>query len=226
MGAALVATTYSDIKFQTLTAAEIAAYLGSLEETAPIALTEEALLEPQRHKERIKDIYLELVRSFGCTNTGLVSQISHLLTFSLFYYSLFALDIGQLKSLEAIGANDYEMWRAKAFLTGEENRPFVPAESQVSDWGEIAIFRAVQKLLFKCGCGDFCLADWIKPDRGRTIRHLSAVVGFARYQETQRPLFHERMTKVRSTTCLPPARVRTDGSYCRALGLPHLGFFS
>jgi hypothetical protein len=114
----------------------------------------------------------------------------------------------QLAHLESLTENDYGMPKAKSFLAKEENRRLAPAELHpAGEWDELAVFRAVQQLLFKCGCPDFCLADWIKPDKARAVRHLSAVVAFALYHRSQAPIFDDHLEKkVRSLApSLPPS---------------------
>jgi hypothetical protein len=201
-----LASPYAGITFTILGPADVA---RDLREMGVERITEEELREPNRHKDKVKEVYLDLVRTSPFALRLLRPDLWVAFAIFLLVWKMISNSVNFPPSLllSQLGACDgyaekefdqFDMPAARADERGGADRQaFVPAELQTAAWSDLAFFRAVQKLLYRCGCGEFCLADILRPDKGRLLRHLSAVISFVRLQEDLLPFLKQLCLQVR-----------------------------
>eukprot|EP00271_Cylindrocystis_brebissonii_P004192 TRINITY_DN15784_c0_g1_i1.p1 TRINITY_DN15784_c0_g1~~TRINITY_DN15784_c0_g1_i1.p1 ORF type:complete len:460 (+),score=149.04 TRINITY_DN15784_c0_g1_i1:662-2041(+) len=61
--------------------------------------------------------------------------------------------------------------------------------------GNLAFTRAISKLMFASGVTDFSMKDVFKPEYNRVVRHLSAIINFAKFREEKNIAFEDYQAK-------------------------------
>lgn len=56
---------------------------------------------------------------------------------------------------------------------------------------QLAFLRAISRLMHSSGVNDFTMKDLHKPESSRVIRHLSAIINFAKFREEKNLAFQE-----------------------------------
>lgn len=60
----------------------------------------------------------------------------------------------------------------------------------------VRLFRELIKFMQKVGVTDFSISDLISPDSARTVRHLSAIINFARWRAQKHSIYGEQRLKI------------------------------
>lgn len=92
---------------------------------------------------------------------------------------------------------DLDMPAGLAALEAAASKENLPDEMHTRAWTNIAFFRIVQKFLVRCGYTDFGLRDWVKPEKGRFLRQLCAMLAFVKFQDALLGQFYELCQTVR-----------------------------
>jgi Nuf2 family len=100
----------------------------------------------------------------------------------------------QLGNCQGVTEEDLDMPAGAAALEaggGASTKENLPDEMHTRAWAHIAFFRIVQKFLARCGYTDFGLRDLVKPEKGRFLRQLCAMLAFVKFQDALLGQFYE-----------------------------------
>ena len=168
--------TSNGAPFPILKNAMILQVMGELE----IPLTESELTEPGRCRERVRDVFVQLVRFYHMNIAKRIKLVHLRLSFFSIPFKIF-----QLCTCWGITSNQLTNLSNRAQSTLTTPGTSISAHPQLyrDALPEVKFFCLLQKLLRICGYDDFGLRDLAAPNARRFRRQLSACINFMKFRE-------------------------------------------
>lgn len=146
-------------------------------------VTKQELQEPQRNKEKLRTLFLSLVRAVIC------AKWSHIVAGKLTFSSI------QLEF--CTGKTEADFQASPAVLAKAESMEY---PSLHEDFSELKFFLALRDFLTVCGYHGFSFRDLHAPTAKRLRDQLSAIINMAKFRDEQSQVYFELCRQVRTNS--------------------------